>query len=275
MVRKAGVCVGLMAVLLAGSLPVVHAGKTSSTSGVSLVAYVYNQVIDEQNTTAFYNNGTTYCDGLANPVQMAAGLGDSLVAGPNSAFSVGSPWTAFTDSSLASTAYTDGADCGTNCLQVQLTQSSKTFTIDDRGTAGPSRTLTFSFATPCGTTQGCPGPAGSPTVFGGAVTTAGLLSVFLDFPYTSMAVCSSTACPEAQPAYAKFWFTDSSGNTWRIDWSYLRVLRVSSSTWYIVGDSCDGTQVAGLSELVGSRTQPKTVFNGYYEIPFYIATHLK
>ncbi len=273
MVRKAGVCIGLLAVLLVGSLPVVRAGGTSSTSGVSLVAFIYDMVIDEQNTTAFYHNGTAFCDGTVNPVQASAMTGDSLVAGATSAYGFGSPWKAFT--SLTSTAYSDGTDCGTNCLQVQLAQSSKTFTVDTRGTAGPPRTLKISFANPCGTTQGCPGPAGNPSVFGGSVTTAGLLSIFLDFPYTSMAVCSSTACPEAQPAFAKFWFKDSSGNTWRVDWTYLRVLRMTNSTWYIIGDACDGSQVAGLSQLIGNRTQPKTVFNGYYEIPFFIAANLK
>ncbi len=110
-------------------------------------------------------------------------------------------------------------------------------------------------------------------MFGGSINTPGLYEVFLDFAYTSMAVCSSAACPEAQPAFAKFWFTDpnDSSVTWRIDWSHLRVLRMSANTWYFIGDDCDGSQVAGLSKLSGSRTQPKAVLNGYYLIPFFLS----
>ncbi len=86
-----------------------------------------------------------------------------------------------------------------------------------------------------------------------------------------MGVCSSTACTQAVEGFAKFWFTDNSGTQWRIDWATVRVLRMSSNTWYFIADACDGTQVAGLSELTGTRTQPKTVFNGYYLIPFFFS----
>ena len=103
------------------------------------------------------------------------------------------------------------------------------------------------------------------------------LNIMLDFPYTSMAICSSRACLEAQPAFAKLWFADpnDSSVTWRVDWTYLRVLRMSQNTWYILADSCDGSQIARLSKLEGARTQPKATPNGYYLIPFFIEAKLK
>jgi hypothetical protein len=61
--------------------------------------------------------------------------------------------------------------------------------------------------------------------------------------------------------------------TWRIDWAHVRVLRLSSTTWYIIADACDGSQVAGLSKLSGSRTLPKAVLNGYYKIPFFVSAN--
>lgn len=277
--RRVAIYLCVLVFSLAGFLLTVYAARNpSSTSSVSLIAYVYDQVVDEQDTTSFYHNGTNYCPGSNFPIQFSLLQGDHVTdpnfAAPTDAYTFGAPWT--TASGLSSTAYADGDSCGNNCLRVQFASSNKTFAFDTRGTSGP-RKLTVNFFQPCGTSQGCPGPAGDPSVFGGSVTTAGLLDIFLDFPYTSMAVCSSTACPEAQPAFAKFWFTDPSNSsvTWRIDWSYLRVLRMSSNTWYVVADECDGSQVAGLSQLVGNRTQPKTVFNGYYEIPFFIAIKLK
>lgn len=120
--------------------------------------------------------------------------------------------------------------------------------------------------------QRLPGVAGKPAPVDNAstITKAGLLEVFLDFPYTSLAVCSSSVCTEATTAYAKFWFLDNAGVQWRMDWATVRVLRMSSNTWYIMADECDGTEVAGLSKLSGTRTQPKTVFNGYYLTPFFI-----
>ena len=190
--------------------------------------------------------------------------------GPLTAYDMGLPWTLATG--FATSSYTNGANCGTNCLKVVFGSKNTVLTVDTRGASGP-RTIQVNFTQPCGTAQGCPGPAGSATVFGGSVKTPGLLEVFLDFSYTSMAVCTSTGCPEAQPAFAKFWFTDptDASVTWRIDWPQLRVLRMSTNTWYVLADACDGSQVAGLSKLSGSRTQPKAVLNGYYLIPFFVS----
>ncbi len=255
----------LVVALCLMALPLARGAKNSTTA---LTANIFELVIDEQNTTAFYNNGNTFCSGLYNPVQTSLLTGDDRVLGPTSAYGFGSPWTLFT-TGLSSTSYANNGSCGSNCLKVQFNSNNATFALDTRGTAGP-RAFTLNFTEPCLT---CAGPAGSPSVFGGSVTTPALLNVFLDFPFTSMSVCSSTTCPEAQPAFAKLWFTDpnDSSVTWRVDWSYLRVLRMSSNTWYFVGDECDGSQVAGLSKLTGNRTRPKTVFNGYYLIPFFYA----
>lgn len=258
-------------VVLGALLSVAYMGKAATTSS-PLTALIYDQVVDEQNTNAFYNKGAQFCEGSSVPVQDSAFSGDSLELGPTTAYDFGAPWTLA--AGLTSTSYADGTNCGTNCIRVTFAAHQKIFAFDTRGTTGP-RTLAVSFAQPCGQVDGCPGPGGDPNVLGGKATVSGLLNVSLDFPYTSMAICSSAACPEAQPAFAKFWFADPSDPsvTWRIDWAYLRVLRLSQTTWYIIADACDGSQIAGLSKLIGKRTQPKTVFNGYYKIPFFFAAH--
>ncbi len=272
MSRKLLIGMNLLALLVVGLLLLGRA-RRAAASGTALTLDIYNQVVDEQNTTAFYHNGTPFCLGSNQVIQQSALKGDFKVAGPMTAYQPFGPWTLA--SGLSSTSYVAGTDCGTNCLQVGFRSNNTIFSLDTRGTTtatGP-RTLSVSFATPCGTAQGCPGPAGSPTVFGGHISPPGLLNVFLDFPYTNMQVCSSATCSEAQPAFAKFWFADpfEKNVTWRIDWHFLRVLRLSANTWYLIGDECDGSQVAGLSQLIGNRTRPKTVFNGYYKMPFFYA----
>jgi len=250
-------------------LPGLFAAKPGSGS-LPITVHLHDTVVDEQNTTAYYNNGTTFCSGTNNPVQPSAFTGDHVVLGPTTAYDFGSPWSTF--SPLSSTSYVNNSNCGNNCLRAQFNSNSKILTLDTRGTAGP-RAMRLDFSNPCAAGQ-CPGPGGSASVFdNGVVTTDGLLNVTLDFPYTSMEVCSSRACPEAQPAFAKFWFNDPSASdvTWRVDWVYLRVLRMTTDTWYILADSCDGSQIAGLSKLTGNRTKPKAVFNGYYKVPFFQA----
>jgi len=262
----------LLGVLLLGAvaslavLPSLFAAKPVRSSVVPLNFHLYDQVVDEHNTTAFYGSGT-FCSGSSGSIGTSAFSGDNT-SGPTTAYDVGGPWT--TASGLTSATYTHNTDCGTNCMRAQINTNSKIITLDTRGTATP-RKVSLDFSNACGMAQGCPGPAGDPTVFGGALATEGLLDVYLNFPFTDMAVCTSTTCPEAEPAFAKFWFADPSNPdiTWRVDWNYLRVLRVSDSTWYVIADQCDGTQVAGLSALTGKRTRPKAVFNGYYLIPFF------
>jgi hypothetical protein len=265
--RGLRVVLGLSVVLLGPTL-LWSARKASITP---LTVNLYDLVVDEHNTTAFYNNGTPFCAGTS-PIftQPASLFGDSVVPGPSAVYGFGSPWIPYPASS---TAYVHNTFCGKGsnapCISAQFNSDNKILTLDTRGTVGP-RAVRLDFTHPC-SEPGCPQPAGSPTVFGGSLTTPGLVNVSFNVPFTQMAVCTSEACPEAEPAFAKLWFTDlaDSSVTWRVDWAYLRVLRISANTWYIVADACDGTQIAGFSKLTGSRTRPKSVFNGYYVIPFF------
>lgn len=263
----------ILILLCVGAVPPTASAKGGKTSSPPLALNValHDSIVDEQDTTAFYNNGIQYCSGSSSTIGAAACFGDLVETGPASAYDF-PLWDA--SSGLTSTLYSDNTDCGEFCQRAQISSDRKFLNLDTRGTS-PARAIKFDFTHPCDL-PGCP-PAGSGTVFGGHLTTNGLLNVFLSFPYTSMAVCSSKACPEAQPAFAKFWFTDpnDSSVTWRVDWQYLRVLRMSDTTWYIVADACDGSQIAGLSKLQGARTRPKEVFNGSYKIPFFLTATLK
>ncbi len=240
-------------------------GKPGGT--VPLVSNVYDDVVDEHDTSTYYGSGT-YCSGSPTPFWTSNFTGDSAVPGPTTAYQFDPPWTLATG--LSSSSYTHGSDCGANCLRVQFNSDLRTLSFDTRGTSGP-RSFSLDFTQPC-TLGSCGVPGGDAGVFGGSLSTPGLLNIFLDFPFTSMEVCTSTACPEAQPAFAKFWFTDPSNSKveWRVDWAFLRVLRMSETTWYVIADGCDGTQIAGLSKLEGKRTRPRTVFNGYYLMPFFV-----
>lgn len=256
-----------MRVLPAVILAVAMASPAWAGSSTPLRLDLFDAVVDEHDTNAFYGR-SGFCAGSEVPLQDSAFAGDGQSAGAASAWNAGGLWTEATG--LSSTAYVNNSNCGTSCLRAEFRPGNK-LVFDTRGTTGP-RAMSLSLAQPCGPSEGCPGPAGDPTALGGAVTTPALLNVFLDSSFTSMAVCTSRGCPEGQPAFAKLWFDDPAASdvTWRVDWANLRVLRVSSSTWYLVGDVCDGTQVAGLSKLTGRRSRPKTVFNGYYKIPFFM-----
>lgn len=257
-----------LAVALLAAKPAALNGGGKKPGNVPLVSNVYDAVVDEHDTNAYYGSAT-FCPGSSAPFQTSNFAGDFAVTGPMTAYEFGSPWALATG--LSSTGYADGSDCGQNCLRVQFNSGLKILSFDTRGTLGP-RKMSLNFSEPCGQAEGCPGPGGDPAVFGGSLSTPGLLNVFLDFPFTDMEVCTSTACPEAQPAFAKFWFTDPADSqvTWRVDWYYLRVLRMSADAWYVIADACDGTQIAGFSKLEGNRGRPKTVFNGYYKIPFFL-----
>ncbi len=248
------------------------ASPNKSTSGLALGISLYDSVVDEHNTTGFYKKGIPYCSGSSVPLGPAAFSGGGVVAGPTEAYDFASSWT--TATGLSSTLYSDNADCGPSCVRAQLSTDFKVLSLDTRGTS-PVRALKLDFTLPC-TEPGCP-PAGSPTVFGGHLTTPGLLNVTLTSPFISMAVCSSATCPEAQPTSATFGFTDPSDSsvTWRVDWKYLRVLRMSATTWYVVADACDGTRIAGLSRLQAGRTQPEETFIGSYKIPLFLAATIK
>ena len=260
-------------VLLAAAPLAIHAGKTTP-----LKANVYNWVVDEQNTTAYYNNGSPFCSSTQTEAPYFVGDYPARPGDTTSWNFTGSPWSPV---SGTSSLYVHNDDCGPNCLRVLFDANNKVLSLDTRGSrlngTGPTRTLTFNFTQPC-SMGSCGVPGGSSTVFGtGTRTDAMLLNVFLNFSYTTMGICSSAACQEAEPAFAKVWFSDpaDASTTWRVDWAFLRVLRMSLDTCYVIADSCDGTQIAGLSKLVGNRTRPKTVFNGYYKIPFFFSVKLK
>jgi len=279
---RRGLAIALPSIVLSLSvalLPTAFAGKPSAE--IPVISDIYASVVDEQDTTTFYNDGTEYCSSVnVDGLNVGDGIffqssnygGDLQRSGSPSVYEFGAPWIRV-DNQLP-TRYEDNADCGSEgCLRVRFTQGGKTLTLDTNGT---SRRMIVSFKEPC-TDLDCPAPAGNPadvaSAFGSdVVIVSGLLDVFLEFPYSSLGVCDSRVCPQAGNAYAKFWFSDSAGNSWRIDWDFLRVLRMNNSTWYFIADACDGSQVAGVSRLEPSkRKRPRTVFNGYYKIPFFIA----
>lgn len=278
--RHFRILMSLLTVALLGALPVcVYAGGKGGGGGTAtpLTAIVYNTAVDEQDTTSFYHDGEIYCSGATTgdiESQAAMFTGDSQPPGPLSAYDgFGSPWTTW--GGLSSTLYVDGADCASSnsCLRVQFNSNNKTLTIDTRDTLGPSGPRTLSVALdPCIEADGCPGLGTTPS-FGSTTTQPMIMNVFLSFPYTQMSVCNSAICPEAQEVFAKLWFLDptDASVTWRVDWVSLRMLRMSENTWYLIAGICDGTEVAGLSKLTGSRTRPKTIFNGYFKTPFFIA----
>jgi hypothetical protein len=268
MLRRAPrILVGLCVIVLGPTL-LWSAHKSSITP---LAVNLFNLVVDEHNTTAFYGNGIPYCAGTY-PIftQPASLFGDSVVSGPSTVYGFGSSWISFPASS---TAYVHNTRCGQGrgapCTHAQFNSNDKILSLDTRGTTGP-RAVKLDFAYRS-SESGCPQPAGNPAVFGGALTTPALIDVTFNVPFTDMTVCTAETCPEAEPAFVKLWFTDptDSSVTWRVDWAYPRVLRISANTWYILADACDSTQTAGLSKLTGARTRPKSVFNGYYLMPFF------
>ncbi|MBI4443307.1 MAG: hypothetical protein HY649_08035 [Acidobacteria bacterium] len=275
---------GMLAAALLVTMPLgVYAQKKTASA---LTVNIYDPVFDEQNTSDYYHNGTTYCSGTVFPTDYAEFTGDLAKPGSSDIYGFGTPWTLYS-SGFNSTTYVHNADTGTRgTLRVQFDTNGKLLTLDTRGTAlngvpgAQPRKLTLDFGKPCTAGCGSGKPPGSTDPFGNGSSVLSepiLLNITLDFPYTSMEVCRSRACLEAQPAFAKLWFADPTNTsvTWRVDWTYLRVLRMSSDTWYILADSCDGGQIAGLSKLEGNRTRPRAVLNGYYLIPFFIEAKLK
>jgi len=262
--RRALLALGMLAL---APLPAL-AARPGAPSTVALKATVYATVIDEQDTVSYFNDGgVTGCPDV--PLRDDTGLRPDGITGITSAWYL-SFWDPAT--SLVSGVYDNGSypASSSSYLRAEFASSDKTFTLDTRTTAGPLRTFTLDFTDPYDPDPNTPS-------FGATLTTAGLFEVLGSAPMTSMAVCSSRACPEAREIPAKFWFNDpvNSGVQWRINWSHLRVLRVSSSTWYFIGDACDGSQVGGLSKLEGSRTKPRETNQGYYLIPLFVAAERK
>ena len=238
-------------------------------SPLKMKMHVYTTVVDEQDLNTYYNT-TGSCPGSSASIDICDLRGD-LGSGPTTAYGFVPPWTL--SSNLVSASYIYGQDCNPNntsiCTKVEMGTNLRTVNADIRGTAGP-RTVTLDFSQPC-TTCSMPGNA---TYFGNTtVTTVMHVTFFLDIPYTDMAVCSSKACPEALAAWARLWFPDPMGDPlleYRVDWGFLRILRMNATTWYVLADGCDGTQLAHLYRLHNQQKKPSIRFQGSYLIPFFV-----
>ena len=243
-------------------------GGGDTTVGNAATMNLYFQVVDEQNLNAYYNT-TGSCSGSSSIIDNPYFTGDSA-NGLTSAYGFGAPWTL--SENLSSSSYVDGEDRNLSTgvsLGVKFNHNATVLSLDTRGTLGP-RKLDVNFAAPC---YSCSLP-GNLGVFSGSANVPALISVFLDNPFPSMAVCGSLACPEAQSGFAKLWFDDPNGDrllTWRVDWPFVRVLRMSSNTWYVLADGCDGAQVAMLYRLHNDRHRQSVSLQGYYLIPFFLS----
>src|SRR5579859_6889764 len=104
-------------ILLPGSLYLAYGGNGITSSSSPLTFNIFNPIVDEQNTTAFYNNGGTFCIGTNNPVDGIAFFGDGIAPAPITTYDMGSPWSPAPELTT-STSYTNGTYCGTSCLKV-------------------------------------------------------------------------------------------------------------------------------------------------------------
>lgn len=247
--------------LLVAATLSAQAAKPGS-GGIPAVANVFSSIHDEQT-----NIGCTY----PPYIEPTSGLLPDGIPGATFAWDFfTSPWNPV--SPLASGLYENGTfpASTSSSLRVEFNTNNKNFLIDTRTTAKPVRTFTVDFTSP---NQ----PAVNTPPFGATISTPGLFEVLGASSLTSMQVCSSKDCPESRNIRAKFWFEDPSASDvmWRVDWQFIRVLRISSSTWYFIADACDGSQVAGLSELTGNRTRPREVNSGTYLVPLFISVMLR
>ena len=257
----------LEAIVLAAPI-VVEAGKPPST--VPLKARVFATVVDEQDTvTYFHDGGITGCpDYSADPSTLLSALM------PDSVAQVIPEWnfTGWTSTpGITAGVYDNGSYCASSsaCLRAEFNSGDKTLSLDTRTTAGPLRKFTLDLSDAWDLVNDRP-IVNIPAV-GQSVVTPGLFEVLASSALTSMGICSSRACLEAREYPAKFWFLDNAGATWRVDWTHMRVLRVATNKWYFMASDCDGSQVAGLSKLEGSRTRPREVNQGYFLMPFFIS----
>jgi hypothetical protein len=238
---------------------------------VPLQARVYGTVVDEQDTVGFFNDGgLTGCpDWATDPSTLYSALLPDGISQAIPAWSVPN-WTA--TAAFTAGIYNNGSYClpgSSACLRAEFNSSDKTLSLDTRTTAGPLRKFTLDLSDGYDLANDALIPGNAPV--GQAVTTAGLFEVLGSSSLTAMGVCSSRACPEAREYPAKFWWVDGAGVTWRLDWRHMRVLHVSTDTWYFIANDCDGSQVAGLSKLEGSRTRPRETNQGYFLVPFFIS----
>lgn len=246
----------------------------SASTNRSMIMDFFNPVVDQQTSIGCSNPPL-----LQSPGYSGGSTSDPYALGPTTAWNM-LPWPQ-PPVAVASVQYADGVDCNPStgtCMSVQLNKNLSTLSVDSRNsldsTTGQPRYMAVNFNNPC---PQCPyggGPAnpfGSP---GGITNTPGLLSIFLTIPFTNMGVCTSTDCPEAESGTARFWFDDpkhTANLQWRIDWGYIRVLRVSSNTWYAMADGCDGSQVATLYKLANNRKSTSISRQGSYLMPFFIS----
>ena len=257
-----------LAVILLACPFAVQAGKPSAV--VPLDARVYGETVDQQNTIDFFHDGgVTGCPSWATePSSLYSALIPDAVSEVIPAWNVpGWPAT----SGITAGIYDHGDNCSSAsaCLRAEFNSSSKTLSIDTRTTANPVRRFTLDLSDGYDLAKEMPIPGNAPV--GQSVTTTGLFEVLGSSALTGMGVCTSRACTEAREYPAKFWWVDGAGVTWRLDWRHMRVLRVATNTWYFLANDCDGSQVAGLSKLEGSRTRPRETNQGYFLVPFFIS----
>ena len=260
----------VLAVCLLSALPLAAVAAkpgSGSTSSVPLQAHIHALVLDQQDTTTYYNAGRDFCSGLVLPTD-DSGLEPDTAPGPTTAWTSGFPWSPL--GGLVSATYDNGAQCVTAgaCLRAEFNTSDKNLTLDTR-TTSPLRTLTVDLTDPYQNSI----PLGLPA----RLTTPGLFQLLGTSAFTAMTPCSSRACPEAKRVQAKFWFDDPTASDvqWRITWTSVRVLRVATDTWHVVADACDGTIIGGLSKLTGNRTKPRESNQGQYLVPFFMVLEKK
>ena len=244
------------------------AGKPAAT--FPLTAKVHATAVDEQNTAVFLGDPEACTGGAEVDVAGFAPDGAAVVATNTWNFT---PWTLY--GPVLAGVYDNRTFCGTGtCLRAEFNSSDKTFSLDTRVTGGPLRTFNIAFDEPWDLANNVPGTRFAPWA---ALQTAGLFEALASSSLSQMPVCTTAACTEGREIQAKFWFTDpvNADVTWRLTWNHMRVLRVGPTTWYFVGSACDGSQVAGLSKLEGSRTRPRETNQCYYLIPFFISADKK
>ena len=270
--------VAVLAVLAAMPLGALAGKPGGSTSATALKAYVYSTFVDEHDTIAFNGGDTSMCNGTDLHDVETARFGPDGGAAYTGAWNV----PGWDEMSNPSVLYEDGKDCGAACLRAQFISSDKVLTIDTNKTP---RTLSLDFGYPFDPSMNPwvePDPSmpaeGSP-LGPRVLNVAGLFEV-LGAPGSlkDMKVCTTRACPEAtQQTYARYWFADPANPdvSWRLNWNFTRVLRVSPDVWYFIDGACDGSRSAGLSKLSGNRTRPRETNMGWYLMPLFIAVQIK
>jgi hypothetical protein len=247
------------------------AAAAKPAANFPLTAKVHSTVVDEQNTSLFL--GDPYACAGGTEVDVAALAPDAAAGVTTTAWNFFN-WSPFPD--VPAGVYDNRTFCGTGtCLRAEFNSSDKTFSLDTRVTGNPQRTFSVAFNEPWDLANDQPATHVPP--WGPALSTAGLFEALASSSISQLAVCTNAACKEGREIQAKFWFTDPNNAdvTWRLTWNHMRVLRVGPTTWYFLASACDGSQVAGLSRLEGSRTRPRETNQGYYLIPFFISADKK